>query len=205
MEKLQANFNFGGCYNSNHDWVIDNYIDTFIRDRETDELPENEGEIYDAINYKGLRNLYCKELVKFMNSKLNINLEYLELDSPAYYNFTTDKIVVNFDENDFKRISNYLKKCQTITIAEVREDIKELLKDWTTQRDGFIPFYSYSEIKDNLDWKMEAVLQLFAQECFNTDSDFWLEWYDLIDDLLYRVGAEYGIGSIEPIYENDEE
>lgn len=198
MKTLQANFNFGGFYNSQHDWVIDNYIDIFIRDRESDELPENEGEIYDAIDYKGLRNLYCNELIKFMNSNLNISLEYLELNSPAYYNFTTDKIVVKFDENDFKSIKEYIP-------YNIEEDIEELLKDWTTSRDGYIPYYSYSEIKDNLEWRMEAVLQIFVIECLKVDSDFWYEWYDLIDDLLWQVGGEYGVGSIEPIYENEEE
>ena len=200
--KLQANFNFGGFYNSNHDWVIDNYIDSFIRDRETDELPQNEGEIYDAIDYKGLRNFYCSELIKFMNSKLNIKLEYLELSSPAYYNFTTDKIVVKFEESDFINLKEYVNPC-------LREDINilitEMLKDWTTSRDGFIPYYSYSEIKDNLEWQMEAVLTLFAQNCLGGEDDFWYEWYDNIDDLLWQVGGEYGVGSIEPIYENEEE
>ena len=198
MKTLQANFNFGGFYNSQHDWVIDNYIDTFIRDIESDELPENEGEIYDAIDYKGLRNLYCEQLVKFMNSKLNTSLEYLELNSPAYYNFTTDKIVVKFDEKDFESIKEYIP-------YNIEEDIEELLKDWTTSRDGYIPYYSYSEIKDNLEWKMEAVLQLFTQNCLGCEDDFWYEWYDLIDDLLWQVGADYGVGSVEPIYSNEEE
>ena len=200
--KLQANFNFGGFYNSNHDWIIDNYINSFITDRETDELPQNEGEIYGAIKYKGLRNFYCNELINFINSKLNINLEYLELNSPAYYNFTTDKIVVKFGGSDFLNLKEYVNQC-------LREDINtliiEMLKEWTTSRDGFTPYYSYSEIKDDLEWQMEAVLTLFAQNCLGMDEDFWYEWYDNIDDLLWQVGGEYGVGSTEPIYENEEE
>ena len=52
---------------------------------------------------------------------------------------------------------------------------------------------------------MEAVLQLFAQNCLKCEDDFWYEWYDLIDDLLWQVGADYGVGYIEPIYSNEEE
>lgn len=200
--KLQATFNFGGFYNSNHDWVIDNFIDTYISDRETEELPDNAGEIYDSIDYKGLRNFYCSELIKFINKKLDINLEYIELNSPAYYNFTTDKIVVKFDERDFSSLKEYVSY---YILGDIDENIAELLKEWTTRRDGFIPYYSYSEIKDDLKWQMEVVFTLLAQNCLGMDDDFWYEWYDNIDDLLWQVGESFGVGLIEPIYINEEE
>lgn len=78
------------------------------------------------------------------------NIKYLdaEVDSPEYYNYTTDR--------GFARISvdgYVLEKIKDIAFNQFYDELNELIKDTFTSYDGFVSFYS----NDINKWRAKSV------------------------------------------------
>ena len=84
-------------------------------------------------------NYFKDELKDFFKSIGVLSLEFIKVDSPKYYNYSTDKLVcdIKIDKNVF--------------VHELRKydlDIwEQFLKDNFTSYDGFIPFYPNTTIE----------------------------------------------------------
>ena len=78
---------FGGFYESIHTEYIDRHIE---------DLDVN----WEYVDYKKTYENYAKCFVDYINFSLNMKLKYVELDSPKYYNFRNDKIIVSINEID---------------------------------------------------------------------------------------------------------
>ena len=168
MKTIQLEINFPlfeGFYNS--------YLDL------SENIEVGEGESYsmteeqfDEIDWKATNNNVSKfylnyfkdELKDFFNEIGIINLDFVKVDSPKYYNYSTDKLVCNIqiDKNVF--------------VHELRkynfEAWRQFLKNNFTSYDGFISFYP----NDPNEWA-ELITEKFEDDnvIIETLLQFYLE------------------------------
>ena len=119
-KKLEFALEFGGFYHSWHSERIDNDISNYDYD-------------WEEVDYKKTHNNYCKGLLESVNNELDMNLEFVELDSPREYNFTTDKIIASIPQKEFADL-----KQEYVNDTEFVDWINEESRS----RDGFSSFYS---------------------------------------------------------------
>ena len=94
---------------------------------------------------------------------LELDLNFIQIDSPKFYNFTTDKIEVEINENDFNKLKDtYLNSNEFIDY--VNENSKSY--------DGFISFYNdFNEVIEEdeilLQYMFNYILKEYADEIEN--------------------------------------
>ena len=142
--------NFGGFYHSEHSETIENNIESY-------------GYEWKDVDYKNTYINYCNSYLNKLSEELEINLKFIQLDSPREYNFTTDKILCSISNKDFKALLNTY-------------DTKELfnyIEEHSKSRDGFSSFYSgYAAVKKESD--------IFLQYLFNYILQYEsFDFYDL--------------------------
>tara|TARA_R110002051_G_scaffold30319_2_gene70177 strand:+ start:1016 stop:1504 length:489 start_codon:yes stop_codon:yes gene_type:complete len=119
-KRLEFALEFGGFYHSWHSERIDNDINMFEYDWEKIDFPET-------------HNNYCKGLLESVNNELEMNLEFVELESPKEYNFTTDKIITSIPHKEFADLKQeYINDLEFV----------EWINEESRSRDGFHSFYS---------------------------------------------------------------
>ena len=158
LNKTRFLIDFGGFYDSIHSDNIENRIEHF-------EIDENN------VNYKETYNSYCIEFIDSLNDMLELELKFIQIDSPRFYNFTTDKIEAEINENDFNKLKDtYLNSNEFIDY--VNENSKS--------RDGFTSFYNgFNEvIKED-----EILLQYMFNYILN-------EYADEIDNYVFELDFE---------------
>ena len=149
-QTIEFSLNFGGFYHSEHSDNIDS-------------KEEIEGYNWEEIDYKETHLNYCYAYLNRLSEELEINLKFIQLDSPREYNFTTDKIFCSISDKDFKSLlSTY--------------DTKELfnyIEEHSKSRDGFSSFCSgYKAVKKETD--------IFLQYLFNYILQYEnFDFYDL--------------------------
>lgn len=189
---MEARLKFGGFYNTEHSFIIDDYINTYFGD-DSGNLPTNIDDIYWEIDWKKFKTLYSKELVEFMNDKMNLDLKFIQLWQPREYNFYTDEIDVEFTK------STIFKAVEILEEYEMEEDYYELIEKYTTSRDGYIPYYTKEEFSEDEELMMGVYLELIFEIFWE---EFEGEWYDYIDDLLWQEDMRVYVENwIDPIYE----
>lgn len=100
------NIKFEGFYESIHSGEIDSQLESyFVNEDGTEQV-----ELPDNINYQLLHSEYVKLYVQAFTQVLNaelsleIALAFKELVSPREYNFITDSINTNIDNDDFNKL-----------------------------------------------------------------------------------------------------
>jgi hypothetical protein len=150
LNKTKFLIDFGGFYHSIHSDEIDHRIESF----EIDE---------DKVNYKETCNSYCIEFIDSINDMLELNLKFIQIDSPKFYNFNTDEIIAEINENDFNKLKDtYLNSNEFIDY--VNENSKSY--------NGFKSFYNgFNEVikKDEilLQYMFNYILKEYADEIEN--------------------------------------
>jgi hypothetical protein len=119
---------FSGFYESIHGAQFDNEIEQYL---------EENDKTSDDIDYTCDFKAYSKEYVNQLNSEIDLNLEFESLESPKYYNYSTDRIFCNINSADIEKLAEYRNK----------PIFAELIKSRFTSRDGFSSFYS-NEVAD---------------------------------------------------------
>lgn len=158
LNKTRFLIDFGGFYHSIHSDILDIQIDYFEIDK-------------DNVNYKETCNSYCNEFINSLNDMLELNLKFVKIDSPKFYNFSTDKIEAEINENDFNKLKDtYLNSNEFIDY--VNENSKSY--------DGFISFYNgFDEvIKEDevlLEYMFNYILKEYADEIDNYISEMDFE------------------------------
>jgi hypothetical protein len=155
LNKTKFLIDFGGFYHSIHS----SFIDDMIQYNEINE---------DNVNYKETYKDYCIEYLELLNNILDLNLEFIQIDSPEFYNFTTDKIEAEINENDFNKLKDtYLNDKEFIDY--VNENSKS--------RSGFISFYNgFNEvIKEDeilLQYMFDYILKEYDDDIYLMESEF---------------------------------
>lgn len=167
VTQLEINFPlFEGFYCSQLD--LAEYIE--VGDDESYSMTEEQ---FDEIDWnktnenvsKFYLDYFKDELSDFFKSIGIINLDFVKVDSPKYYNYSTDKLVCNIEVNKNKFLTELQKYSFDVW--------KKFLKDNFTSYDGFISFYpndpnEWTElIQQNFDTDnviIETLLQFYLEQ-----------------------------------------
>jgi hypothetical protein len=140
--------NFGGFYHSIHSENIDNVVENLIC---TDNEDNFDQKIYDEFNWQEAHKKYCIEyldkfedwLTEELELKETPKIEFKELISPRFYNYTTDKIEASISEENSKEIKNAL------LLSDYAAEFAQYVAERTTSGPGYIHFYTYKEVMQN--------------------------------------------------------
>ncbi len=178
---MRLNIRFGGFYGSLHEDLVDNMVNNYY----------DVQDYYDPdINYRAIFNEY---IVEYMNSfeewindnyDMDISFSDIELDSPRFYNYSTDEIIADVKYRD----------CE----MDLKNDYKEFLeyvKDNTKSYDGYISFYNYNEVISDKDGMLDFFKLDYLVNKFN-DEEF-LSYYDMNNmyELIYDMDMPERIAS----------
>lgn len=154
---------FHGFYNSIHD----DKLNDLAQDEDGDWCEEEA----EKIDWQKARIEYCKEYVDKFSELTEIAMEFKELDSPRFYNYSTDKIVVEISLSVLADI--YAK-----TIKNYCDELSDKIEENHSHRSGFISFYS-NDIEhwikkgivnyDHNEWS--TILEVYCEEHTDHDAD----------------------------------
>lgn len=131
---------FSGFYCTMHEDALDRAVEQMFSDRDTGCHPYT-GLIDRAqwdCKWSGVMQDYAKEYAEQFAREFGIDMTFDSMESPKFYNFTTDRVFCAISESEVARL---LKE----TPADV---LKKTAADMFTSRDGFSSFYS----PDVSDW-----------------------------------------------------
>jgi len=134
-------FNFGGFYESIHDSLVEYAVACSVGaiNEDSGDLDHDMLHDVDISVWNEARVGYCKALLEVFRNEVGVELAFVDLVSPTYYNYSTDYMIVSTAAGG-GAIIKYIRE----------NDLKELLREHvrlvTTAEDGYIPTYSYEEI-----------------------------------------------------------
>ena len=107
---MEIAINFGGFYGF-HDEYIEDKIEAMDFDR-------------DYVDFNKTNKDYAKAWIDHFNNEGGTDLKFVEIDSPRFYNFTTDKVIAEVNENDLYTFGMVVD-WQT-EVGNINDDIYEL-------------------------------------------------------------------------------
>lgn len=139
---IKFNLDFGGFYESVHSYMIENSIANHFDENgeglEYNDLFDNPNFNEDDIDFHAMQLDYAKQWFDRYYDQIFPHGYFDGIESPAYYNFETDKIVVEISES----------KVHDIIEASCEDyDIRDFIDEQSQSYDGF---YSYYEGFDNV-------------------------------------------------------
>lgn len=129
-----ANIEFTNFSNKLFMGFYGTYLDYDLNEDDYYDMPE--GYHFAYTSWKDYCNAMGEKASKIIWNSIGSNviksIKFIEVDSPRFYNFETDKLVLNIDYNDVA-LKDYC-------FVDNREAFDEYLKNNFTSRDGFISF-----------------------------------------------------------------
>ena len=184
LDKIETVIEFGGFYESIHSHWIDRNIES---NYDNGDLPEYH---YDNIDYQKTHDSYIEDYCRKFKSyilnkfKLNIDFKNISLNSPKFYNYSTDTIYCDVDKKQAKKLINHFNK---------DSEFLEYLKDRTTSYDGYMSLYTYDQAINDKDNILIMYLLKYLANQFNekvivygeVEFDIWL----IKEDFKLNIGA----------------
>ena len=201
MNKLESTIPFDGFYESFISADIEYQMGQQIEwDCDIYDLNESEEEIlynnYLSVNTSYFYNQIAEDYTNFYIDALNERLKgftlkatYKSFNSPREYNFSTDRIFIEIEENHAIDFIKYI-------IKNYKKELEKKIKDRFTSRDGFISFYKNSLdlwIDDYSEWDCNMIGTCF--ELFDFDE---LHFYEsLSETIMFNLGNTLGKDGID--------
>ena len=205
MNKLESTIPFDGFYESFISDDIDHQIGQQIEwDSDIYDLNEDEQQVlwdnYLDINRSYFYNQIAEDYTNFYIDELNERLKGFELNatykfftSPREYNFTTDRIFIEIEEN---HAIDFIK----FIIKNYKKELEEKIKQRFTSRSGFISSYKNSLdlwIDDYSEWDCNMIGTCF--ELFDLEEEeinYSLREY-LSERIMFNLGNTLGQDGID--------
>ena len=211
MNKLESTIPFDGFYESFISADIDHQIGQQIEwDCDIYDLNESEEEIlynnYLSVNtsyfYSQIAEDYTNFYIDDLNAKLNyaypnhgftLKAKYKFFTSPREYNFETDRIFIEIEENHAIDFIKYI-------IKNYKKELQEKIKQRFTSRSGFISSYKNSLdlwIDDYSEWDHNQIgtcFELFDLE--EEETNYSLRDY-LSESIMNNLGNTLGKDGID--------
>ena len=205
MNKLESTIPFDGFYESFISADIDHQIGQQIEwDTDIYDLNEDEQQIlwdnYLSVNRSYFYNQIAEDYTNFYIDALNERLEgftlkatYKFFTSPREYNFSTDRIFIEIEENHAIDFIKYI-------IKNYKKELEKKIQDRFTSRDGFISSYKNSLdlwIDDYSEWdhnQMGTCFELFDLE--EEEINYSLREY-LTETIMDNLGNTLGKDGID--------
>ncbi len=133
QNKFEIIVPFQGFYNSIHDSLIDDAIRDITNDDQQESVSErlSDNMWLHGYEYSGIINDYASGYIDAFNSEFSLDIEFIRVISPKYYNYETDRILAYINRADLVKLSKFRKS----------ESFIKLCKDNLTSCDGFISHY----------------------------------------------------------------
>ncbi len=173
---IKFNLDFGGFYESIHQHMIESSITNHFDD---DGIGIEYHELYDDpkfnesdIDFHAMQLDYAKQWFDLYYNKIFPHGYFDGIESPKYYNFETDKIVVEIRES----------KVHDIIEASCEDyDIRDFIDEQSQSYDGF---YSYYEGFDNVKKNPSVFMNYYTRylsELHQDQIDYFYEsiWVDV--------------------------
>jgi hypothetical protein len=129
---------FSGFYCSLHSDAIDSAEQSIFTHGDGTEMPSLLYEtFYRSCDYSSVHEAYARQYVACLSKEIGIGLEFEEMSSPRYYNFSTDRLFAKISRKDLAKMLWAVKG----------KRLKEKVKQLFTSCSGFISSYS-NDIKD---------------------------------------------------------
>ena len=166
---MYSTVNFGGFYNSFHDYICERAV-AYEIGAVDDDGEINGDKLFDYNDWERVHNNYASEWLDALNSELDTNLKFVSLDSPKFYNYSTDTIHVSYTHGDALKLFKYIKD------NDLKGEVYRIIKDRTTSCDGYHAFYKYADIfaKDGNGFLIEFMLDAII-DSLNADYPFVLD------------------------------
>lgn len=148
-DTIEVQLPFSGFYESIHDAAITEAVESAFTDNETGEITDEESSFLYSIQdipWPTIRTEYVKAYVDAVSELLEVPLEYVTMESPKFYNFSTDRIFANMPVENWKVIR---------AEVEAYGNWAAVIRETFTSRSGFISFFS-ADITDE-QWTREAL------------------------------------------------
>ena len=205
MNKLETTIPFDGFYNSFISADIENEIDSLTQYySESYELNDNDEQLLSnsflSVNNNNFYNEICKDYVSFYINKFNERSKDFTLKgtykcfiSPKEYNFETDRVFIEIEENHCIDFIKYI-------IKNYKKELEEKIKERFTSRSGFWSHYKngldlwtqdYSEWDHN---QIGTCFELFDLE--EEDINYSLREY-LSETIMDNLGNTLGKDGID--------
>lgn len=191
-DRIEIELPFSGFYESWHDERITEAVESEFRyDREagTDREPtevEADAIFMADVDWSATRIEYSREYANRFADEFDLDgLEYSGISSPAYYNFSTDRVFATIDRKEFNR--------KIREVVEQYDEWPEYIRGRFTSRDGF--WSNYSNNSSDEEWTAEdldacqyrVLLQCYIDHLATDDSNNNAEWsereYYLCEDI----------------------
>ena len=201
MNKLESTIPFDGFYESFISADIEYQMGQQIEwDCDIYDLNESEEEIlynnYLSVNtsyfYNQIAEDYTNLYIDALNERLkgfSLKANYKCFESPREYNFKTDRIFIEIEENHAVDFIKYLVK-------NYKKELEKKIQDMFTSRSGFISFYKNSIdlwTKDFKEWDCNMIGTCF--ELFDFDE---LHFYEsLSETIMLNLGNTLGQEGID--------
>jgi len=205
MNKLETTIPFDGFYNSFISADIENEIDSLTQYySESYELNDNDEQLLSnsflSVNNNNFYNEICKDYVSFYINKFNERSKDFTLKgtykcfiSPKEYNFETDRVFIEIEENHCIDFIKYI-------IKNYKKELDNKIKERFTSRSGFSSFYKNSLDlwpKDYSEWDHNQIgtcFELFDLE--EEDINYSLREY-LNETIMENLGNTLGQEGID--------
>ena len=155
---------FSGFYCTLHESALDDAVEQMFS---TDGCVVNHG-LFDRAQFecewRDVMKAYAKEYSEQFSREFNIPLEFDSMESPKYYNFTTDRI--------FCRVP--LEVCIRLESELPDNALADQAREMFTSRDGFTSFYSadIDEWGDIAEWDHNQIGCLIEAYVLHQNPDF---------------------------------
>lgn len=153
---------------------------------------DDSGTQYDIVNWNDYQNSIAENCATWLfdnlpNHDIIKTMNYKELTSPRFYNFTTDKLTIDCDIN-LDALKNYCLKAN-------RDEFSNYLYENWSNKPGFISFVE----NDILEFEKDPNITIMIEFYLLNEID--LEHYEYF---CYDLANETIFNYLDPVKENDE-
>lgn len=110
-KQLLSTIPFLGFYESIHDQGLDRALDSLCDDDRGEVISEElRSRLFDLVDWKEAHKNYAMEYAKSFAHNFNLDLKFESLQSPKYYNYSTDRVFITISLKEVKRIYKLVNK-----------------------------------------------------------------------------------------------
>ena len=170
---ITFNVSFGGFYEGSlHHGYLESQVESY-RDEDNPMCTDCDNNP----NWTEAHNDAAVSILEYLSNHVGVDLEFVEVDSPKYYNYTTDKITANISEDDFELVANtYLYDDKFV----------EYVNKGSQHRDGFISHAVGIDavIDDSKEMLLVWIFDYIVEQ-IKSDNDLNQEYYYAADDVTF--------------------
>lgn len=160
---------FGGFYETWHGQRLEDAA------YDTDDMGDIIDRDVSPEEWSEMRDIYCREYVKFLNEELETNIEFSSVYLAPNYS-GPDLILAKCSDEEIEKI---IDRANTRYYVEV----SELVVDICTGRDGYAPFYTVPELIKDRPRLLSAALEVLINKELDDEWEYYFDRNSIYDNL----------------------